>query len=147
MAYAHTQSKPELTGALIAAVVGTTIWATVLSEPMALIAAIVLAVVAVIAYALSSLTTRVTRETITVAFRWGWPRRVITRSQVERVEVVRNRWWYGWGIRWVPGGTMYNVWGLDAVHLGLIGTRDFRIGTDDPLGLAGALARLVASDD
>ena len=33
------------------------------------------------------------------------------------MELVRNKWWHGWGVRWVPGGSMYNVWGLDAVEL------------------------------
>ena len=34
---------------------------------------------------------------------------------------------------------MYNVWGLDAVALTIDGARDFRIGTDDPNGLAAAI--------
>ena len=81
-------------------------------------------------------------ETIEVAFRLGRPHRSIPLSDVLRAETVRNKWWYGWGIRWFPGGTLWNVWGLDAVHLDLAGSRSFRIGTDDPEGL---LAAIVAT--
>ncbi len=52
---------------------------------------------------------------------------------------VRNSWWYGWGVRKVPGGWMYNVWGYDAIELELASGKVFRIGTDDPDGLLAAL--------
>lgn len=82
----------------------------------------------------------VTDDTVTATFHLGWPKRTIARSQITKVEVVRNKWWHGLGIRLIPGSTtMYNVWGLDAVQLELEGKRNFRIGTDDPDGLAGAL--------
>jgi len=39
---------------------------------------------------------------------------------------------------------MWNVSGLDAVELALDGNRRYRIGTDDPEGLAAALERATA---
>jgi hypothetical protein len=53
--------------------------------------------------------------------------------------VVRNCWWYGWGIRRGPDFRLYNVSGLDAVELRLKSGEVRRIGTDDPLALAAAL--------
>lgn len=92
------------------------------------------------AHPFSSLSTEVTDEAVTVKFRLGWPKRTISRSQITNVEIVRNKWWYGLGIRLIPGSTtMFNVWGLDAVHLTLEGRRNFRIGTDDPKRLAAAI--------
>ena len=33
------------------------------------------------------------------------------------ISQVRNKWYYGWGLRGIPGGWMFNVWGLDDVEL------------------------------
>ena len=30
---------------------------------------------------------------------------------------VRNKWYYGWGIRFMGNVTLYNIHGLDAVEL------------------------------
>jgi len=49
---------------------------------------------------------------------------------------VRNQWWWGWGIRLIPGGWLYNVSGLDAVELKMKNGRIFRIGTDEAQRLA-----------
>jgi hypothetical protein len=143
--YTHTQSRPQLAVLLIVVFVAAMVQAIVVADPVLFLAPAVLAIVAVVAYSFSSITTTVTPEAITAAFRWGAPRRVIPRGQVINAEVVRNKWWYGWGLRWIPGGTMYNVWGLDAVHLELDSKRDFRIGTDDPQGLATAITSTATS--
>ncbi len=42
-------------------------------------------------------------------------------DDIERVRVVRNSWWNGFGIRMRPGFRLYNVSGLDAVELQLKG--------------------------
>ena len=52
---------------------------------------------------------------------------------------VRNSALYGWGLRWIPGGTLWNVWGRDAVEVGLVSGKRFRIGTDDAEALDLAL--------
>jgi hypothetical protein len=49
---------------------------------------------------------------------------------------VKNQWWWGWGIRLIPGGWLYNVSGLDAVELKMKNGRVYRIGTDEPRKLA-----------
>ena len=139
MTYQHTQSKPHLAVVLLVVAVVTAGLAIAFREPALIVGPAVLLGVAVLGYALSAITATVTTESTEAAFRWGRPRRVIPHEQVIGVEVVRNRWWYGWGIRWFPGGTLYSVWGLDAVHLELDGRRNVRIGTDDPSGLAAAI--------
>lgn len=63
----------------------------------------------------------------------------LARDEIETVRVVRNEWWYGFGIRMKPGFRLYNVSGLDAVELRLRAGDVRRIGTDDPQGLAAAL--------
>lgn len=88
----------------------------------------------------SRLSVSVEGGTITAAFGPGWPKKVIPLSDVVAVETVRNSWWYGWGIRLLPGGSwMYNVSGLDAVEIERRDDTRFRIGTDDPKGLLQAI--------
>lgn len=73
-------------------------------------------------------------------FGFGWPTRAIRFTDVTAVRKVRNSGWYGWGIRWIPNGSMYNTWGYEAVEFGLTSGRVFRIGTADRDGLADAVA-------
>lgn len=100
-------------------------------------------VVIVVLAMFSRLRTHVDHKVVTVAFTFGWPRRTIPVEDIDDHSPVRNKWIYGYGVRLVPGGVMYNVAGLDAVaityrHKGK--TKTFRIGTDDPAGLDAAIA-------
>lgn len=104
--------------------------------------AALLALVLGLALAFSSLGSSVDEARIKVAFRFGWPAREIPIGSVLSHGAVRNKWWYGFGIRAYPGGWMYNVWGLDAVEVRYDtgdGPKAFRIGTDDPEGLVRAI--------
>lgn len=102
---------------------------------------------AVVAAAFSALETEVTDAEITTRFRFGWPRRRIPVAAITGHQAVRNRWWYGLGLRLIPGGWMYNVWGLDAVEIRYederIGPTKFRIGTDDQAGLVEAITEVT----
>lgn len=86
------------------------------------------------------LTVRVSGAEVRISFGPNWPRRVIPTQEIVGFRRVRNTWVYGWGIRKVPGGWMYNVWGLDAVELDLANGKKFRIGTDEPDDLIAALS-------
>jgi hypothetical protein len=77
--------------------------------------------------------------TVTVADGWlechlgvGFIRRRIRLADVQRAEAVRNKWYYGWGIRLTPHGWLWNVAGLNAVELTFANGKRFRIGTDEP---------------
>jgi len=76
---------------------------------------------------------------LVAAFGTGRPHRTVELSEVHDVRVVRNRWWYGWGVRKVSNGWMYNVWGLDAVEVERSDGFVFRVGTNDTDGLSAAL--------
>ena len=98
-------------------------------------AVIIVATTLVVAVALAvfgRLTVIARPEHLAIHFGWGWPRRTMAWTDATAVRVVRNRWWYGFGIRWFPGGTLWNVWGLDAVEFDLASGRAFRVGTDEP---------------
>lgn len=89
----------------------------------------------------SRMTVTVDMAGVDVGFAFGWPRRYVAMERVTEVSVVRNRWFFGWGIRFVPHGWLWNVWGLDAVELRLDSGRVFRIGTAEPNELAAAIDR------
>lgn len=102
--------------------------------------ALALVLIAVGALA-ARLTVVVDDASVTAAFGWGWPRRRIQLDDVERAAAVRNSWWYGWGLRKVPHGWMFNNAGRDAVELTLRSGKVFRIGTDQPDELLAVLER------
>jgi len=76
-------------------------------------------------------------------FGLGLIRREIRISEIVAVSVVRNPLSYGWGLRLIPGGWLWNVSGLDAVELQLQSGKLLRIGTDEPDALKAAIASAV----
>lgn len=93
----------------------------------------------------SRLTAAVDDATVEAVFAFGWPRRSIPIDEITAARTVRNRWYYGLGVRLIPRGWMYNVYGLDAVELELASGRVFRIGTDEPEALLAAITDAMAS--
>src|SRR5262245_59760474 len=89
-----------------------------------------------------SLTVAITEDQLSVWFGPGIIRKRLRAQEIRGVCIVRNPWYYGWGIRLTPHGWLFNVSGLDAVELDLRNDRKFRIGTDEPQELLTAIQRL-----
>jgi hypothetical protein len=54
-------------------------------------------------------------------------------SEIVSLKIVRNKWWYGFGIHgWWGKGWLLNVSGLNAVELKMKNGMTYRIGTDEP---------------
>lgn len=49
----------------------------------------------------------------------------------------------GWGIRITPHGMLYNVSGSEAVEIRMKNVRRFRLGTDEPEVLRGAILKAM----
>ena len=111
-----------------------------------LVMGLFLAFIGVVLLGFSQMTVTVEGDEATVRFRFGWPSRKIDLSEVHRVEAVRNKLWYGFGVRLTPQGWMYNVWGLDAVQLNYEDGKRFRIGTDQPDELLAALNKAIGAE-
>jgi len=88
-----------------------------------------------------SLTVSVDRDKVVARFGPGPIRRTVFVADIRDVRIVRNKWWYGWGIRLTPHGWLYNVSGLDAIEVELADGRRVRFGTDEPDQLAAAIRR------
>jgi hypothetical protein len=93
-----------------------------------------------------SLTVTVNDDVVRVQFAESPIRFTFPLSEIESCEAVRNRWWYGWGIKWYGRGWLYNVSGLDAVELKMKDGRLRRIGTDEPAELAEAISAALAGN-
>lgn len=139
--YRHTQTTylaPAIV-LVVLVVMGVLLLTTGEEAVAALFVAVFLVVLAVVTFVFSRLTVVVDDDGVTAAFGRGWPKRRYTYDEIDAIRPVRNKWYYGWGIRWIPGGWMYNVWGLDAVELELSSGKVFRVGTDEPDALHAAL--------
>ena len=82
------------------------------------------------------LTTKITSDTITVSFGVGIIKKRVQLKRVKTVDTIKSPWYYGWGIRIIPNGTLYNISGTDGVELKFNDTnRIIRIGTRDSSAL------------
>jgi len=126
--------RTQLGTVTVAAVGGAAVLTVVLSvatgwHPVS-IAVLAILVAALVLF--HSLTIEIDRERLRCCFGPGLIRRTIPLHEIVAARPVRNRWYYGWGIRLTPTGWMYNVSGLEAVELSLASGGCFRIGTDRP---------------
>ncbi len=147
MEYRHTQTALQsvvLTIGLVAALM-VMLMPSLEEGGLLIPIGIVMVLTALITLLFSRLTVTVKDGAVVVAFGAGWPKHTEEIAEIVAVRKVRNKWIYGWGIRRLPGGWMYNVWGLDAVELDLSSGKTFRIGTDDPEGLLAALTLSIST--
>ncbi len=105
----------------------------------------VLVVIAVALVLFSSLTVVIWEEELEVRFGPGPIRKRFKLNEIESCQVVKNHWYYGWGIRLTPHGVLYNVSGFYAVEIKLRTGKTFRIGTDVPQELEEAIRQAINS--
>ena len=86
-----------------------------------------------------ALTVEVTESDVLLRFGFGLIRKRFPLSSIVNARPVRNRWYFGWGIRLLPRGWLYNVSGLDAVEIEMTDRSVHRIGTDQPSELLRAI--------
>jgi hypothetical protein len=98
-----------------------------------------------LAWVFSSLTIEVNDRELVSYFGPGVWSRHVPLGDIARVERTTSSPLEGWGIRFTPRGTLYNVSGTDAVEVRLATGTRFRLGTDDPSGLAAALQSHLAA--
>jgi hypothetical protein len=107
------------------------------TRPGGQVALIVLIIALMLFY---SLTVEIRDEQLHVWFGPGLIRRSISLDEIAAARAVRNPWYAGWGIRWMPGSYwLWNVSGFEAVELEFKNGKRFRIGTDEPEELVKAI--------
>ncbi len=141
--YEHTQ-----VGYLIIAVMAAVmVWIGVVLANAGInwIAIAGLVVIAIALVLFSSLTVVIWEEDLEARFGPGPIRKRFKLNEIESCQVVKNHWYYGWGIRLTPHGVLYNVSGFHAVEIKLRTGKKFRIGTDVPQELEEAIRQAINS--
>ena len=103
----------------------------------------IMVVVILILLNFSTLTVHINQDRIKLHFGPGLIRKEIPLDQVRQHAIVSTPWYWGYGIRFYPGGMIWNVSGTKAVEIYHQDGRRFRIGTDDPEGLSKALTTQI----
>jgi hypothetical protein len=124
-----------------------------LAEPSSVDSGPNLAVSAVMVFVLvllasfTTLTTSIDESYLRIKFGYGIFFRKFALREIAKVHVVKNRWYYGWGIRlWLwPKMWIYNVSGFDAVEITMKNGKVYRIGTDVPKELEMAVQQSLHS--
>jgi hypothetical protein len=88
----------------------------------------------------SKLVTEVKDDTVLIKFGIGIIHKRIQIVNIEQITFVKNKMWYGWGIRITPHGWLWNIRGKEAVQFKIKGKeRFFRLGCADMKGMQKAI--------
>ncbi len=137
--YKHTQVGYVILGSIGAAILLTSSLMLINeSRPVALVVLVILVASGVL---FANLTIEIDAERLHASFGPGLIHRTIPLQDIAAVEQVQTPWYYGWGIRWTPQGTLYNVSGKQAIKITLQNGRTVLFGTDEPDALCNALRR------
>lgn len=109
-----------------------------------LITSVVLIVLLICSGLFATLTVKVNDALIELQFGPGVIRKKFSLKDISVCRVVKNPWYYGWGIHFIPWGWLFNVSGFSAVEFEMKNGRRYRIGTDDPEGLAKAIEQAMS---
>ena len=129
IAYRHTQVGWYILIPVVITVILSGIFGIIYAIPYLCILSIALLITVIL---FSTLTVSIEERRIQIAFGIGIIRKGFLFENIQSASLVRNRWWYGWGIRFIGTGWLFNVSGLDAVELAMKNGKSYRIGTDEP---------------
>jgi len=141
--YKHTQTGYLMISVLAAALIGIGIMLA--KSEINAIAIVVAVIVALALWLFSSLTVTIDDSKLEVRYGPGLIRIPFKLGEIESYQSVKNQWYYGWGIRLTPHGMLYNVSGLQAVEIRMKSGKKYRIGTDVPQELEGAIQQAIAT--
>ncbi len=96
----------------------------------------------------STMTVIVTSNKLCFSMGFGVFRKTIPLKQISDTRPVKNKWWHGWGIHYIPKvGTLYNISGMRSVEINLKDGKNLRIGSDQPCLLSSTIKSAIASLD
>ena len=138
MEYRHTQYSSIILISAIIILYWTCRYVSILN--LSLIIPTVLLSIFACFFLLFSLTVEIKNGFVQCIFGHGLIRKRIKLTEIRQVHPVKNPWYEGWGIHWVPGKyVVWNVSGFDAVEIQLSTLRRVRIGTNEPEKLTQAI--------
>jgi hypothetical protein len=92
-----------------------------------------------------SLQVTINKKDLKIKFGYGIFKKSFPLKEIVSAKVVKNRWYYGWGIRvWLwPKTCIFNISGFDAVEIKMKDGKLYRIGTDDSTNLEHVLKQEI----
>ncbi len=90
-----------------------------------------------------SLEVEVGKMELILKFGFGIISKKFNLENIKFCRIVRNPWYYGWGIRLTPYGWLYNVSGLSAIEIETKNGKKYRIGTNEPQKLKYAIIKKI----
>jgi len=86
-----------------------------------------------------SLTVELSAEKLKFWFGIGVVRKTIALSEIQATKVVKNPWYYFWGVKGIPGGWFYAIAPGTAVEIELSDGKIIQLGTNQPKKLNQAI--------
>ena len=102
-----------------------------------------IALIGVFLVLFATLTVVIEEDVLRIRFGPGILRKNFSLKDIESCHVVKNPWYYGWGIHITPHGWLYNVSGSYAVEIKMKTGTKYRIGTDVPNDLETAIRQAI----
>ena len=141
--YEHTQIGYLIIAAIAAAMIAIGIILATSGINMIAIAVLVVLTVALVLF--PSLTVTISEEELMAHFGPGAVRKRFRLNEIQSCQAIRIPWYYGWGIRLTPRGTLFRVSGFHAVHIKLTSGKEYVIGTDVPQELEEAIRQTIST--
>ena len=150
--YKHTQiSYPMLVIALATLTLFAWLNSTARAEPPSYYSGtnfaftVIMLLILFILASFTTLTTSIDENCLRVKFGFRIFTKMFPLKEIASVQAVKNRWYYGWGIRvWFwPYMWIFNISGFDAVEIIMRNGKIYRIGTDTPKELEDAIKRAI----
>lgn len=92
------------------------------------------------------LTVKIDDDILMISYGIGLIRKKIRCNRIMTVRTITNPALYGWGVRFIPNGMLYNVSGSEGVELTFNdSSRIMRIGSDDPAKLKHEIVKRISS--
>lgn len=108
----------------------------------------VMTLILIILGSLTTLTVSIDEDHLRLKFGYGIFSKTFLLNQIGSVQSVKNRWYYGWGVKiWFwPYMWIYSVSGYDAVEIITKDGKVYRIGTDTPGELEAAVKQAIKTN-
>lgn len=104
---------------------------------------VIMVIILALITSFASLTVSIDEKFLRIKFGYGIFKISFNLDEISSAKIVRNHWYYGWGIRfWFwPRMVIFNVSGFDAVEIKTTKGKIYRIGTDEPERLEDAIVQ------
>lgn len=129
--YSHTQMGWVILISVMAAIIGL-LWVVSITREFSAPIFLTLIILVIALATFATLTVSGDDRRLKISFGIGLFNKSFPFSSIVSCRITRTPWYFGWGLRAIPGGWLFNVSGFRSVELEMRNGRIYRIGTDEP---------------